>query len=73
MNLREKVYETRLQNVKRSLPVLRVHGPMEPPPERADLAEHWNSAEDHFFEKIIDVMEEARKDSAVVQEIVTRV
>ena len=63
--------EAKVQAINRSIPVLRVHGPLEdmtadPPPE-----DHWTRAEEQFIESILDVIEKVRQERCGALEMTT--
>ena len=66
-------HEAKLQRVRRCVPVLKVYGPMEPTNDEPDEHDHWNGAEDQFFESIIDAFEDTRRDGTSADILVSRI
>ena len=66
-------YESSIQATKRCIPVLRAHGPREAIPTEPDHEDHWNCAEEHFIESVLDVLERVQDEETTASAVVSMI
>ena len=66
-------YESSIQATKRSIPVLRVHGPREEVRAHPDQEDHWNRAEENFIASVLDVLERVQAEQPTAPALVSMI